>query len=186
MVISGRDDGEAHTIQCYTSLLDDEVPIFAIEAYPHEVRVIAIANYLCHYPNCIDMSCDEVSIDTSLGSDASLDIECVSNFFRSEVRPAKTLLHSKECIALRCDIGKSHADPVMCDALSDGEWLILKIILYGKIPSVVGDNTRCAFDNSGEQSKNKDKKSTKIECGKYMKKRENGKIKPLIRGFIKL
>ena len=41
-VISGSDDSEADTIQCNTSLLDDEIAVLTIEVYPHEVRIILV------------------------------------------------------------------------------------------------------------------------------------------------
>lgn len=151
VVISGSDDCKADAIQGYTSLLDDEVPILAIEVDPHEVWVICITNNLRYDSNCIDMSCDEVSIDTGFSSDAPFNIERVSNFFRSEVRPRKTLFHSKKCITLGCDIRQSHTDSVVCDTLSDSEWLIVEVILHHEVTTFTGDDTRCAFDNSGEQ-----------------------------------
>jgi len=92
-----------------------------------------------------------VSIDASLGSDATLDIEDITNFFTPKIGTNEALLHSEECITLRCDGCQSHTDSIMCDTLSDGEWLIMEVILYNKIPTLAGDNTRCAFDNSGKQ-----------------------------------
>lgn len=150
-VISGSDDGEAYAIECYTSLLYDEIAILVIEVYPHKVWVILVACYLYHSSDCIYVPCDEVSIDASLSSDTSLDIECVPNFFATKIGTRKTLLHSKECITLRSDIGKSHTDSIVCDALSDSEWLIVEVILHDKVATFPGDDTRCAFDNSGEQ-----------------------------------
>lgn len=101
MVISGSDDREADAIECYTSLLDDEVTVLGIKVYSYKMRVIAIANYLCHCPDRIDMPCDEVSIDASLGSDTTLDIEGISDLFATKIGPRKALLHCKECITLR-------------------------------------------------------------------------------------
>lgn len=41
----------------------------------------------------------------------------------------------------------------MCDTLSDSEWLIVEVILHHEVATIAGDDTRCAFDNSGEQGK---------------------------------
>jgi len=150
-VISSSDDGETHAVQCHTSLLDDEVPILAIKIYPYKMRVITIANYLRYSSNCIHVPWDEVSVDTSLRSDASLDIEDITNFFVSKIGPRKALLHREESITLGCNIRKSHTDSIMSDTLSDGEWLIMEVILYDKIATLASDDTRCALDNSGEQ-----------------------------------
>lgn len=108
---------------------------------------------LSNSSECIDMSCDEVSIDASLSSDAPLHIEHISNFFTTKIGTRKTLFHSEECITLWCDIRQSHTDSIMCYALSDGEWLIVEVILHHEVPTVAGYDTRCAFDNSGEQGK---------------------------------
>jgi len=153
VVISCSHDREAHTIECDTSLLDDEIAILAIKIHTDEVRVITVANYLCNRSDCVDMSRDEVSIDASLCSDTALDVEYIPDFFTAEVRPSEALLHRKECIILRCDGYQSHTDSIMCDTLSDGEWFIVEVILHHEVAILARDDTRCVFDNSGEQGR---------------------------------
>lgn len=152
-VISGRDYGEAYTVQCYTSLLDDEVPVLAIKTHSNKIWIILVVYDLSNSSHCIYMPCDEVSIDTGLSSDTPFHIEYISHFFRSEVRPRKTLFHSEECIILGCNISQSHADSIVSDTLSDSEWFIVEVILHNEVTTITSNNTRCAFDNSGEQER---------------------------------
>ena len=101
MVISGSDDREADAVECDTSLLDDEGAILAIKIYTNKIGTILIVCDICNCSNSVDMTRDEVSIDTSLSSDTSLDVEYIPNFFASKIGTRKTLLHREECITLR-------------------------------------------------------------------------------------
>ena len=105
---------------------------------------------LSNSSECIDMPRDEVSIDASLSSDTTFDVELVASFFVPKIGPRKTLDHRKERIRFRGDICQRHTDSIVCDTLSDREGLICESILYNKGPSIRRDDTRCGFDNSGE------------------------------------
>lgn len=153
IVISGSYYSETHTIQCNASLLDDESTVLGIKVHAYEIWIIIIASYLSNSANSIYMPWDEVSIDTSLGSDTPFYVEYISDFFRSKIGTRKTLFHCEKCIILRCDIGQCHANTIMSNTLSYCEWFIMEIIFHCEVATITSNKARCAFDNSGEQER---------------------------------
>lgn len=151
IIIPRSHDSETYAVECYASLLDDEVAILGVKIYSNKIRVILIMSNLRYGSNCIHVSCDEVPVDTSLSPDTSFDVEHVSDFFISKIGTRKTLLHREKRITLRCDIRQGHTDSIMRDTLTDGEWLIVEVVGYCEVTTSSSDDARCAFDNSGEQ-----------------------------------
>ncbi len=148
--ISGFDDGEAHAIERYTSLLDDQSMVFRIKINFYCMRSVIILDNTMYGSGRIDMSRDEVPIDSISVSYTSLDIENIPDFFLPEVGPREALTHRKKCIAFRIPLGNRHTDTIMSNTLPYSKWF-LKIIFYHKTPSTERNNTGCGFDNSGEQ-----------------------------------
>ncbi len=148
--VSGFNNGETHPIERDTSLLDDQSMIFRIKINFYCMRSVTILVDIAHGSGRIDVSRDEMPINSIPIAYTAFDIEVITDSLLSEVGPQKTLCHRKKCIAFRIPLGDRHTNSVMGNTLTDGQWL-LEGILHNESSTIENENTGCGFDNSGEQ-----------------------------------
>ncbi len=98
VIIACGHDRETYSVQCDASFFDDEVAILRVKIYSYEIGAITVLSDCANRPNCIDMPCDEVSIDAGLGSDTTFDVELVASLFTPKIGPREALDHREECI----------------------------------------------------------------------------------------